>query len=89
MSSRAYTVSVGRTAQKEIKSLDQSVRGRVIQALRSLAHDPRPPGCRKLVGSHHHRWRVRVGDYRVIYIVDDEGRVVEIVAVRHRSKAYE
>jgi mRNA interferase RelE/StbE len=88
MSSRAYTVSVGRPAQKDIKSLDQSVRGRVILALRSLADDPRPPGCRKLVGSHN-RWRIRVGDYRVIYTVDDAGRVVEIVAVRHRSKAYE
>jgi mRNA interferase RelE/StbE len=88
MSSRTYTVSVGRAAQKDIKSLDQSVRGRVIQALRLLASEPRPPGCRKLVGSHY-RWRIRVGDYRLIYTVDDTGRVVEIIAVRHRSKAYE
>jgi len=88
VSSRAYIITIGRPAQKEIKSLDHSVRVRVIQALHMLADEPCPPGCRKLVGSHN-RWRIRVGDYRVLYIVDDVGRIVEIVAVRHRSKAYE
>jgi len=88
MSSRAYTVAVSNSAQKEIKALEHGIRLRVIRSLRSLADEPRPPGCRKLVGSQN-RWRVRVGDYRVIYTVDDAGRVVEIVAVRHRSKAYE
>jgi mRNA interferase RelE/StbE len=60
----------------------------VIRSIRSPADEPRPSGCRKLIGSQN-RWRVRVGDYRVIYTVDDAGRVVEIIAVRHRSKAYE
>jgi mRNA interferase RelE/StbE len=53
-----------------------------------LATDPRPPGCRKLVGSQD-RWRVRVGDYRIIYTIDDAGQLVQIAAVSHRSKAYE
>ncbi|MDQ1524719.1 MAG: mRNA interferase RelE/StbE [Pyrinomonadaceae bacterium] len=88
MSSRAYTVTVSNSAQKEIKALDHRVRVRVIRSLRSLADEPRPPGCRKLVGSQN-RWRIRVGDYRVIYTVDDAGRAVEIVAARHRSKVYE
>jgi mRNA interferase RelE/StbE len=88
MSNARYAVRVSRSAQKEVRSLDGSVRGRVIRALRSLETDPRPAGCRKLVGSQN-RWRIRVGDYRVIYVVDDTGRVIEIVAVRHRSKAYE
>jgi len=88
MSSRVYTVSVGNSAQKEIKTLEHGMRVRIIRSLRSLADEPRPQGCRKLVGSQN-RWRIRVGDYRVIYTVDDAGRVVEIVAVRHRSKAYE
>ena len=87
MSSRAYTVTVGNGAQKEIKALEHGVRFRVVRSVRSLADEPRPQGCRKLVGSQN-RWRVRVGDYRVIYTVDDAGRVIEIVAVRHRSKAY-
>ncbi|MCA1566502.1 MAG: type II toxin-antitoxin system RelE/ParE family toxin [Acidobacteria bacterium] len=87
MSSPAYTVAISNSAQKEIKGLEQGIVVRVIRSVRSRADEPRPPGCRKLVGAHH-RWRIRVGDYRVIYTVDDAGRVVEIVAVRHRSKAY-
>jgi mRNA interferase RelE/StbE len=83
-----YTVTVNRPAQKEIKSLDATVRLRVIKEIRSLSGDPRPQGCRKLVGSKA-RWRVRVGDYRIIYIIDDVRQLVEVAAVRHRSKAYE
>ena len=56
--------------------------------IRLLAAEPRPPGCRKLAGSVN-RWRIRIGDYRVIYLIDDEARQVEIVPARHRSKAYE
>jgi mRNA interferase RelE/StbE len=88
MSSVSYTVIISRPAQKEIRSLDQVVRVRVLQALRALATEPRPTGCRKLIGSQN-RWRIRIGDYRTIYAVNDSSRVVEIIAVRHRSKAYE
>ena len=88
MSSPAYTVTLNRPAQKEIRALDAGVRLRVIEELRALAGEPRPPGCRKLVGARN-RWRVRVGDYRVIYTIEDADRAVQIVAVRHRSKAYE
>lgn len=88
MSSTSYTVVVSRPAQKEIRSLDQVVRGRILQALRALAIEPRPSGCRKLVGAQN-RWRIRVGDYRIIYSVNDTDHLVEIIGVRHRSKAYE
>lgn len=88
MSSPPYTVAVRRSAQKEVRALDAGTRTRVISALRGLAEEPRPAGCRKLVGSEN-RWRVRLGDYRIIYTIDDAGRLLEIVAVRHRSKAYE
>lgn len=88
MSSPVYTVVVSRSAQKEIRGLDATVRARTLRAIRDLRDDPRPAGCRKLVGAQN-RWRVRVGDYRIIYSVDDAGRVVEIISVRHRSKAYE
>lgn len=88
MSSPAYTVVVNRSAQKEIRLPDATVRLRVVRELRALSTDPRPHGCRKLVGARD-RWRVRVGDYRIIYTIDDAGRLVEIAAVSHRSKAYE
>jgi mRNA interferase RelE/StbE len=88
MSSASYSIIVARPAQKEIKSLDQGVRERILPALRALAVEPRPSGCRKLVGAQN-RWRIRVGDYRVIYTVNDADHIIEIIIVRHRSKAYE
>ncbi|HEX8353810.1 MAG TPA: type II toxin-antitoxin system RelE/ParE family toxin [Pyrinomonadaceae bacterium] len=88
MSNAPYKVSLKRSAQKEVRSLDAGARVRVVRAVRELANDPRPAGCRKLVGSDD-RWRVRVGDYRVIYTIDDAGRLLEVIAVRHRGRAYE
>ena len=87
MSSVVYEVKLARSAKKEVKSLDGVIRVRVIYAFRSLTSDPRPSGCRKLVGATN-RWRIRVGDYRILYTIDDSARLVEVVAVRHRSKAY-
>ena len=54
----------------------------------ALSTEPRPTGCRKLVNQVS-LWRVRVGDWRVLYEIDDAARTVRVVAVRHRSKAYE
>lgn len=88
MSDSAYGVSLKRSAQKEIRALDEAVRTRVLNSIRSLASEARPPGCRKLVGASD-RWRIRIGDYRVIYSVDDDKRLIEIIAARHRSKAYD
>jgi len=88
MSESAYTVNLTRSAQKEIRALDASMRVRVVQSIRLLAVEPRPPGCRKLVGAID-RWRIRIGDYRVIYSINDNDRLVEVNAARHRSKAYE
>ena len=88
MSSAAYAVNLKRSAQKEVRALDAGIRLRVIPAIRELGTEPRPVGCRKLVGSEN-RWRIRVGDFRIIYTIDDAGRAVDVIAVRHRSKAYE
>jgi mRNA interferase RelE/StbE len=88
MSESAYTVNLTRSAQKEIRALDGIIRVRVVQSIRSLAIDPRPSGCRKLVGAIN-RWRIRIGDYRVIYSINDDDALVEVIAARHRSKAYE
>ena len=87
MSEPVYSVSIRKSAQREIKSLDHTVRERIIKALRSL-RDPRPPGCLKLAGSSN-LWRVRVGDWRVLYEISDDDREVVVVGVRRRSKAYD
>ena len=87
-SDKPYSVVVSRPAQKDIRSLDQIMRNRVVQVLKQLASEPRPHACRKLVTAEN-LWRVRVGDYRVVYSIDDAASIVEIIGVRHRSKAYE
>ena len=83
-----YTVAFARSARKELEALDAAVVNRVFPRIEALAREPRPPGCRKLHGERN-LWRIRVGDYRVIYAVYDEVQKVDITGVRHRSKAYE
>ena len=82
-----YRVIVERSAEKDLRRLPLDMRFRVADALRSLADDPRPVGSRKLAGTKHD-WRIRVGDYRVIYELADSIRVVRVYRVRHRRDAY-
>jgi mRNA interferase RelE/StbE len=60
---------------------------RIVGAMRDLAENPRPPGCRKLVGGEGD-WRLRVGDYRVLYEINDMRKVVRVLHVKHRREAY-
>jgi len=82
-----YRVIVERSAEKDLRRLPLDMRFRVADALRSLANDPRRVGSRKLAGTKHD-WRIRVGDYRVIYEIADSIRVVRVYRVRHRRDAY-
>ena len=83
----SYEVAFARSARRELMRLPEQTAVRILSRIDSLISDPRPPGSRKLRG-HDALWRVRVGDYRVVYDVSDNDRRVEIVAVRHRSAAY-
>ncbi len=82
-----YAVSFRRSAEKELHRLDSTVQRRVLGAIEHLADAPRPAGCRKLHGSTD-TYRIRVGDYRVIYSVDDAILVVAIERIRHRREVY-
>jgi mRNA interferase RelE/StbE len=75
-------------AERDLKRLPAAPFRRVIAAVRTLAAAPRPPGARKLHGSGPDDYRLRVGDYRVLYEVDDSACVVRIMRVRHRREAY-
>lgn len=83
----AYRIVLRRSAARELANLPQPIRGRVTRAVDGLARNPRPPGA-KLLREAGARWRIRVGDYRVLYRVDDDRIVVVVVRVRHRSTAY-
>ena len=83
-----YTITFARSARKELESFDAHIVNRILPKIESLAQEPRPTGCRKLKGEKN-LWRVRIGDWRVVYAIYDDERRVDVVAVRHRSKAYE
>jgi mRNA interferase RelE/StbE len=82
-----YRVLLERAAEKDLARLPSETHDRVIAALQGLGRNPRPAGCRKLSGSKHD-WRIRVGDYRVVYEIADTIRVVRVNRVRHRKEVY-
>ncbi len=74
--------------ERNLEALDAAMVNRIFPRIEALRTDARPSGCRKLVGSEN-TWRIRVGDYRVLYSLDDHSNTIDIIAIRHRSKAYE
>jgi mRNA interferase RelE/StbE len=83
-----YEVIITNSAQKDIRKLPGQEVRKIIPAIRSLAYDPRPSGCKKLVNIKD-TYRVRVGNYRILYSIEDQIRIVEVSAVKHRREAYE
>jgi mRNA interferase RelE/StbE len=61
---------------------------RVVRKLESLSITPRPAGCKKLKG-YKNQWRIRVGDWRVVYIIDDATKLVSVTRIAHRREVYE
>jgi mRNA interferase RelE/StbE len=82
-----YKIIFTRSARKELEALDASLVNRIFPKIESLAVRPRPRSSRKLQREKD-LWRIRVGDYRIIYTVDDKKLLVDVIAVRHRSEAY-
>ncbi|MDQ2921255.1 MAG: type II toxin-antitoxin system RelE/ParE family toxin [Acidobacteriota bacterium] len=84
----AYTVSLRSRASREIRNLDRPTLARSSKAIDGLSENPRPTGCLKVKTSEG-RWRIRVGDWRVGYEIDDDARQVSIITVGHRRDFYE
>ena len=83
-----YRVEVAPAALRQLRKLDPPARRRVQAAIELLADQPRPSGAKKLVGGKG-EWRVRTGDYRIVYEVHDNVLLVLVVAVGHRREIYE
>ena len=81
-----YSVLILRRAQKELARLPLGIYERTKEAIRNLGDDPKPPGCRKLAGREG--WRIRVGDYRIIYEIDAAQHSVTVLHVGHRRDVY-
>ena len=81
-----YDVFIKPSALKELEAVDSKKdRQRIVRAILALAEDPRPPGCRKLSGKD--KYRLRTGQYRILYEIQDEALTVVIVKVAKRSEA--
>jgi mRNA interferase RelE/StbE len=86
---RRWRIILDRQPKKMMRRLPQDLLQRIDQKIRSLAEDPRPPGCRKITGTKYENlYRVRVGDWRISYAVEDDQLIVLVVEVEHRSRAY-
>lgn len=82
-----YKLTIKPSALKEIKRLAERAKSRVKKAIERLMSEPRPRGVRKIVGGDD-IFRLRVGDYRVIYHIDDAERKIRIIAIRKRDEVY-
>lgn len=81
-----YRLLIKSAAKKQMRRLPDTTFRLIDERIRALRSDPRPPGAKKLVDVV--AWRIRIGDYRVIYEIDDEKLVVRVVAVKPRQSAY-
>jgi mRNA interferase RelE/StbE len=81
-----YTLRILPRAERELGNLPTAIYENVKNRVYALRDNPRPPGCKKL--KDHPGWRIRVGNYRVIYEIDDAVRVVTVVHVGHRREVY-
>ncbi|MGE3152318.1 MAG: type II toxin-antitoxin system RelE/ParE family toxin [Nitrospiraceae bacterium] len=82
-----YSLVIKRSAEKELKKLPVGDLRRVVNRIRGLTQQPHPSGCETLSGEAK-RYRIRQGDYRIVYGVDDSAHVVEIVKIGHRREVY-
>lgn len=73
-------------AQKDLDKLEAPVLARILKKIRALSEDARPPGCLKLTDEEG--YRIRIGDYRILYRIDDELKRVYLYRVKHRKDAY-
>ncbi len=82
-----YTLLIKYFAERDLRGLPEAIFRRVNRKILALGDNPRPAGVRKLIGDLE-GWRIRVGDYRIIYQIDDSTQTVTIVRVKHRREVY-
>jgi mRNA interferase RelE/StbE len=82
----SYIVIVPKSVQKQIDRLPKYISDKILKEITKLEINPHPVGCKKLEGRE--AWRIRIGNYRVIYEINDKGKIVTLFRVRHRSNIY-
>lgn len=82
-----YALTFRPAALRALRKLDRQIAERIKAATEALRDDPRPSGAKMLTGSHG-LWRIRIGDYRIVYTIDDQRRIVRVAAAGHRRDVY-
>ena len=82
-----YTLLLTASAEKDLRKLPRSILERIHAKILTLRNDPRPAGVTKLSGNLE-GWRVRVGDYRIVYQINDAAQTITLARVRHRREVY-
>lgn len=85
---KQYKVVVSKSAAKELSKLPKTANNKIIKSILDLADNPRPSGALKLKGQSEN-WRIRIGNYRVVYSIDDDIHIVDVRKVGHRKDIYE
>jgi len=85
----SYSIVISKQALKELAKLPLKINRHISSAIDALGENPRPAGCKKLKGEKEYIWRIRVGDYRILYSIDDEISIVEIRKIGHRKDIYQ
>lgn len=83
----SYTVQLAPAAKRQLRKLDRSIQERVVRGLDKLEKDPRPPGVEKMEGDES-TYRIRMGEYRIVYEIRDKVLVVLVLKVGHRREIY-
>jgi len=83
-----YSIQIKKSAIKEIEAIPSFYIKKIINAIEKLSENPKPDGCKKIVGSKENMWRIRIEDYRIIYVIDENLKIVDVRRVSHRKDAY-
>ena len=81
-----YSIVIEKSAQKALAKIIPAMQNRIIDAIRLLGDNPRPTGVKKLTGRE--AWRIRIGDYRVIYEIQDTQLLIYVITIGHRKEVY-
>lgn len=81
-----YSIFFRKSVEKDLSSIPKKDVGRILKRIKSLANDPRPPGCEKLTGQE--RYRLRQGRYRIVYSIQEKELTIWIVTIGHRKDIY-
>ena len=84
-----YAIAIRKIALKELALLPFKIQANISLAIDNLAENPQPTGCKKIKGQKEYLWRIRVGDYRVIYAIENEIRIIEVRKIGHRKNVYQ